>query len=49
MDNYDPDEKHEETLKVQIPLSDWSLTALYLWCTGSEEGDCWKLAELLPL
>jgi len=37
-----------ETLKVQIPLSDWSLTALYLWCTGSEEGDCWKLAELLP-
>lgn len=38
----------DETLKAQISLSDWSLTALYLWCTGSEEGNSWKLAELLP-
>ena len=37
-----------ETLKAQVPLNDWSLTALYLWCTGSEEGNSWKLAELLP-
>lgn len=37
-----------ETLKAQIPLSDWSLTALYLWCTGGEGGDAWKLAELIP-
>lgn len=37
-----------ETLKGQIPLIDWSLTALYIWCTGSEEGNAWKLAELLP-
>lgn len=37
-----------ETLKAQIPLNDWSLTALYLWCTGSEEGNAWKLAELIP-
>lgn len=37
-----------ETLKGQIPLIDWSLTALYTWCTGSEEGNAWKLAELLP-
>ncbi|KIX01534.1 uncharacterized protein Z518_09260 [Rhinocladiella mackenziei CBS 650.93] len=38
----------EETLRAQIPLADWPFTALYLWCTGSEEGDAWKLAELLP-
>lgn len=38
----------EETLRAQIPLTDWPFTALYLWCTGSEEGNSWKLAELLP-
>ena len=37
-----------ETLKAQIPLNDWDLTALYLWCTGGEEGNAWKLTELLP-
>lgn len=37
-----------ETLKGQIPLIDWSLTALYIWCTGSEEGNAWRLVELLP-
>lgn len=38
----------EETLRAQIPLVDWPFTALYLWCTGGEEGSAWKLAELLP-
>ncbi|KAK5071761.1 hypothetical protein LTR64_004462 [Lithohypha guttulata] len=37
-----------ETLKAQVPLNDWDLTALYLWCLGSEEGNNWKLAELIP-
>lgn len=39
----------EDTLRAQIPLIDWPFTALYLWCTGSDEGSGWKLAELLPL
>jgi len=39
----------EETLRAQIPLVDWPFTALYLWCTGSDEGNAWKLAELLPI
>jgi len=38
----------EETLRAQIPLTDWPFTALYLWCTGSDEGNSWRLAELLP-
>jgi len=38
----------EETLRAQILLSDWPLTALYLWCTGGDEGSAWRLAELLP-
>ncbi|EXJ74415.1 uncharacterized protein A1O5_02711 [Cladophialophora psammophila CBS 110553] len=38
----------EETLRAQIPLIDWPFTTLYVWCTGSEEGNSWKLAELLP-
>ncbi|KAI1612082.1 hypothetical protein EDD37DRAFT_455168 [Exophiala viscosa] len=38
----------EETLRAQVPLIDWPFTVLYLWCTGSEEGNAWKLAELLP-
>lgn len=37
-----------ETLKAQIPLNDWDLTALYMWCTSSEEGNAWKLFELIP-
>ena len=37
----------EETLRAQIPLIDWPFTALYVWCNG-EDGDSWKLAELLP-
>lgn len=38
----------QDTLRVQIVLSEWSLTALYLWCGESEVGSGWKLAELLP-
>ncbi|KAJ9615358.1 hypothetical protein H2200_001433 [Cladophialophora chaetospira] len=38
----------EETLRAQIPLIDWPFTALYLWCTGDEQGSSWRLAELLP-
>jgi hypothetical protein len=38
----------QETLRAQIVLSDWSLTALYLWCGDEEGGDGWKLSELLP-
>jgi len=37
-----------ETLRAQLSLPDWSLTAMYLWCTGSEEGNAWRLAELVP-
>ena len=37
----------QETLKARIPLPEWTLTALYLWCSGGEEVG-WKLAELLP-
>lgn len=37
----------QETLRSQIPLPDWSLTASYLWCGGGA-GNGWKLAELLP-
>lgn len=36
------------TLRSQIVLSEWSLTALYLWCSEDEGGRAWKLAELLP-
>ncbi|KIW20410.1 hypothetical protein PV08_00985 [Exophiala spinifera] len=38
----------EETLRAQVPLQDWPFTAVYLWCTGNEEGNSWRLAELLP-
>lgn len=38
-----------ETIKSHIPLSDWDLSALYLWCTGNEDGDGWRLTELLPI
>ena len=38
----------QETLRSRIPLPDWNLTALYLWCPGREGGNGWKLAELFP-
>ncbi len=38
----------QETLRAQIVLSDWNLTALYLWCGEDEEGSGWRLAELIP-
>jgi hypothetical protein len=38
----------QETMRAQVVLSEWNLTALYLWC-GEDEGEsAWKLAELLP-
>lgn len=37
-----------ETLKAQVAMPDWSLTAMYLWCTASEEGNGWRLAEIVP-
>lgn len=38
----------QETLRAQVVLSEWSMIALYLWCSESEGGTGWKLAELLP-
>ncbi|KEF51814.1 uncharacterized protein A1O9_12151 [Exophiala aquamarina CBS 119918] len=38
-----------ETLKAQISLQEWPFTIIYLWCTGSDEGNAWKVAEVLPL
>lgn len=37
-----------ETLRTQLALPDWNLTALYLWCAGDDEGSAWRLSELLP-
>jgi hypothetical protein len=38
-----------ETLKAQISLQEWPFTIIYLWCTGSDEGNAWRVAEVLPL
>lgn len=38
-----------ETLKAQISLQEWPFTIIYLWCTGSDEGNGWKVAEVIPL
>lgn len=38
----------QETLRARIVLQEWSLTALYLWCSEGEVSSGWKLAELLP-
>ena len=38
----------EETLQAQIALADWPFTPSFLWCTGSQAGHGWKLAQLLP-
>lgn len=38
----------EETLRAQIQLSEWPFTPVFLWCTGGEDGNDWKLAEVLP-
>jgi hypothetical protein len=37
-----------ETLRAQIALPDWDLTALYLWYTSGDDGSGWRLSELLP-
>lgn len=38
----------QETLRAQIVLFEWDLTALYLWCGEDDGGGGWRLAELLP-
>lgn len=38
----------EETLKSNLGLPDYGLNALYLWCSGGEDGNGWRLTELLP-
>jgi hypothetical protein len=38
----------QDTLRAQILLPEWTLTALYLWCPEGEGDSGWKLAELLP-
>ncbi|KAF2009847.1 hypothetical protein BU24DRAFT_427875 [Aaosphaeria arxii CBS 175.79] len=35
-----------ETLHSRLVLGEFDLIATYLWCTGGEEGDGWRLAEL---
>ena len=35
-----------ETLQAQLPLADWSVTVLLLWCMGEEHA--WKVSEILP-
>jgi hypothetical protein len=41
----------DETLKAQVPITDYSITVVYLWCPTDEEGGGrgWRVAELLPL
>lgn len=40
----------DETLKAQVPLHEYSITVVYLWCPTDEEGGGrgWRVAELLP-
>ena len=38
----------EETLRTQLTLAEWAFTPVFLWCPGSQDGDGWKLTELLP-
>ncbi|KAJ5997687.1 hypothetical protein N7499_005917 [Penicillium canescens] len=40
----------DETLQAQVPLPEYSITVLYLWCPTDEEGGGrgWRVAELLP-
>lgn len=40
----------EETLHARIIVSDYSLTAIYLWCPEDHDGGGpgWRVAELLP-
>lgn len=38
----------EETLRSNIGVPDYGLNAVYLWCFGGDDGNGWRLAELLP-
>ncbi|KAF2462999.1 uncharacterized protein BDR25DRAFT_308001 [Lindgomyces ingoldianus] len=35
-----------ETLHSRLVLGEFGLIPTYLWCTGGDNGNCWKLAEL---
>ncbi|KAF2196982.1 hypothetical protein GQ43DRAFT_435543 [Delitschia confertaspora ATCC 74209] len=35
-----------ETLHSRLSLSEFGLIIIYLWCTGGEGGNAWKLSEL---
>ncbi|KAF2187087.1 hypothetical protein K469DRAFT_705644 [Zopfia rhizophila CBS 207.26] len=35
-----------ETLHSRLVLREFGLIPTYLWCTGGDNGNCWKLAEL---
>lgn len=39
-----------ETLKAQVPVLDYSIIVIYLWCPTDDEGGGpgWRVAELLP-
>lgn len=38
-----------ETLHARVILGEFGLIVQYLWCTGGESGDAWKLSELRGL
>ncbi|KKY18107.1 hypothetical protein UCRPC4_g05144 [Phaeomoniella chlamydospora] len=38
----------EETLRAQIPLPDYDLSVVYLWCVNDEGSNGWRVAELQP-
>ncbi len=38
----------EETLRAHVSLTDWPFNPVFLWCPSSQDGDAWKLTELLP-
>lgn len=37
-----------ETLRAQVPLPEWNLTVVYLWCSEDSGKNEWKVAELVP-
>ncbi|KAL9106070.1 MAG: hypothetical protein Q9227_008856 [Pyrenula ochraceoflavens] len=37
-----------ETLRAQVPIPEWDMTAIYVWCGEDDAGKGWKVAELLP-
>ena len=37
-----------DTLRAQVPIPEWEMTLIYVWCGEDEAGKGWKVAELLP-